>query len=60
MLASMESLVPIIASTIFTNLYNATIGLQYPWKGTFYFVGATFTATGRINIHENDYNYFAY
>merc|ERR1712025_920349 len=47
-LASMESLVPIIASTIFTNLYNATIGLQYPWKGTFYFVGATFTATGAL------------
>ena len=49
MLASMESLVPIIASTLFTNLYKVTIDLQYPWKGTFYFVGAAFTATGRIS-----------
>ena len=40
MLSSVESLVPILASTVFTHLYNATSGLAYPWPGSFYFAGA--------------------
>jgi len=40
MLASVESLVPIIASTVFTRMYNVTAVLHYPWPGSFYFVGA--------------------
>ena len=43
MLASLECAVPIIASMIFTNVYNATSGYEYPWKGTFYF-----TASGML------------
>ena len=41
MLASLECMVPILSSMIFTNVYNATADLNYPWKGTFYF-GSTF------------------
>ena len=40
MLASVESLIPILASNTFTRLYNATSDLQYPWVGSFYFLGA--------------------
>ena len=40
MLASVESIVPILASTLFTRLYNATSVLDYPWPGSFYFAGA--------------------
>ena len=46
MLASLESFVPILASWIFTNLYNATSELAYPWKGSFYFTSAGFAALG--------------
>ena len=47
MLASLESAVPILASAIFTNLYNATSELSYPWKGTFYFASTGFYLLGR-------------
>ena len=47
MLASTESLVPIIASNVFTNLYNATSDLQYPWQATFYFVEISITCLGK-------------
>ena len=40
MLSSVQSLVPIVASTVFTQLYNATSDLAYPWPGSFYFAGA--------------------
>ena len=46
MLASTESVVPIIGSSVFTNLYNATSNLQYPWQATFYFVGAATACVG--------------
>ena len=42
MLASLESFVPILASWVFTNLYNATSELQYPWQASFYFTSAGF------------------
>ena len=47
MLASLECAVPILASMIFTNVYNATSGLSYPWAGTFYFGAAGFTLIGK-------------
>ena len=47
MLASLECAVPIITSMIFTNVYNATSGLSYPWAGTFYFCAAGFTLIGK-------------
>ena len=46
MLASLECVVPILSSMIFTNVYNATSGSQYPWQGTFYFGSAGFTFIG--------------
>ena len=46
MLASLECAVPILASMIFTNVYNATSGASYPWAGTFYFGAAGFTLIG--------------
>ena len=46
MLASTESLVPIIASSLFTNLYNQTSDLGYPGQATFYFVEAAITCIG--------------
>ena len=46
MLASTESLVPIIASSLFTSLYNQTSGLGYPGQATFYFVEAAITCIG--------------
>ena len=57
MLASTESVVPIIGSSVFTNLYNATSNLQYPWQATFYFVGAATACVGtsvpyRILLYE--------
>ena len=48
MLASTESVVPIIASNVFTNLYNATSDLLYPWQATFYFVEAAITSLGVV------------
>ena len=48
MLASLESLVPILSGWIFTNLYNATSELVYPWRGSFYFTSAAFAALGLI------------
>merc|ERR1712241_530241 len=36
MLASLESVVPILASALFTSLYNSTIELGYPGQGSFY------------------------
>ena len=46
-LASMEALVPILASFIFTNLYSATIELQYPWNASFYFCSLGLTIIGK-------------
>ena len=46
MLASLESFVPILASWVFTNLYNATSELEYPWQASFYFAVAGFAALG--------------
>ena len=48
MLASLECMVPILASVIFTNVYNATVELAYPWNSTFYFGSAGFTVVGLI------------
>ena len=48
MLASLECMVPILASVIFTNVYNATVELAYPWSSTFYFGSASFTVVGLI------------
>ena len=47
MLASTESLVPIIASSVFTSLYNATSDLLYPWQATFYFVESFIISSGQ-------------
>ena len=46
MLASVESLVPILASSVFTHLYNATSGLPYPWPGSFYFAAGSCALMG--------------
>ena len=37
MLGVFEAIVPIIASNVFTKLYNATAELDYPWYASFYF-----------------------
>ena len=37
MLGVFEAIVPIIASSVFTKLYNATSELDYPWDGSYYF-----------------------
>ena len=47
MLASLECLVPIIGSAIFTNLYNATAQLNYPWVGSYYFASSGIVVLGR-------------
>ena len=47
MVASMEAFVPILASMIYSNLYNATIELAYPWQGSFYFLSAGLTIIGK-------------
>ena len=46
MLASLESVLPIVGSNLYTNLYNATSDLEYPWMGSFYFAAAAFTIIG--------------
>ena len=48
LLASLECLVPIIGSAIFTNLYNATSELAYPWVGSFYFASSGVVFLGEI------------
>ena len=55
MLASTESVVPIIASSVFTNLYNATSDLLYPWQATFYFVEASIMSLGAVRIKYFDH-----
>ena len=47
MLASLESVVPIASSALFTWLYNSTSELFYPWQGSFYFLSAGFTVLGQ-------------
>ena len=47
MLASLESLVPILASLLYTSLYNSTSELGFPWQASFYFVSAGFTILGK-------------
>ena len=37
MLGVFEAIVPIIASNVFTKLYNATAELDYPWHASWYF-----------------------
>ena len=46
MVASMEAFVPILSSMIYSNLYNATIELAYPWHGSFYFLSIGLTIIG--------------
>ena len=46
MVASMEAFVPILSSMIYSNLYNATIELAYPWQGSFYFLSIGLTIIG--------------
>ena len=46
MLASVESILPIVGSNLYSNLYNATSDLEYPWMGSFYFAAAGFTIIG--------------
>ena len=48
MLASLECLVPIIGSAIFTNLYNATSEFSYPWVGSYYFASSGVVFLGEI------------
>ena len=54
MLASLESAVPILASAIFTNLYNATSELTYPWQGSFYFGCIGFSSIGMAHKMDMD------
>ena len=61
MLASVESLLPIVGSNLYTNLYNATSDLEYPWMGSFYFAAAGFTIIGmspkaRVKFTIKNYN----
>ena len=46
MLASVQSVVPIIASAAYTSFYNLTSDLPYPWTGSFYFLAAGFKLIG--------------
>ena len=46
MLASVQSVVPIIASAAYTSFYNMTSDLPYPWTGSFYFLAAGFKLVG--------------
>ena len=46
MFASIEAFVPILASLTYSNLYNATIELRYPWNRSFYFLSAGLTLIG--------------
>ena len=48
MLGVFEALVPIIASSVFTKLYNATSELEYPWTGSYYFGTIGVVITGRV------------
>ena len=48
MLASLECLVPIIGSAVFTSLYNATSELSYPWVGSYYFASSGVVFLGDI------------
>ena len=55
MLASTECLVPIIASSVFTSLYNQTSDLGYPGQATFYFVETAIMCIGWLgNIEQNN------
>ena len=53
MVASMEAFVPILSSMIYSNLYNATIELAYPWQGSFYFLSIGLTIIGNISAWMN-------
>eukprot|EP00090_Calanus_glacialis_P013647 TRINITY_DN22303_c0_g1_i1.p1 TRINITY_DN22303_c0_g1~~TRINITY_DN22303_c0_g1_i1.p1 ORF type:complete len:512 (+),score=57.94 TRINITY_DN22303_c0_g1_i1:1-1536(+) len=48
MLASVESLIPIIGTNMYTRIYNATRELAYPFPGSCYFASCGFIALGLI------------
>merc|ERR1719317_145981 len=48
MLASVESLIPIIGTNMYTNIYKATRELAYPLPGTCYFVSCVFIGVGLV------------
>jgi len=48
MLASIESLIPIIGTNMYTNIYKATRELAYPLPGTCYFVSCVFIGVGLV------------
>ena len=45
-MSSFSALSPIVATAIYTNVYNATSDLPYPWSSTYLFTSAGFFVIG--------------
>ena len=52
MLGVFEAIVPIIASNVFTKLYNATAELDYPWHASYYFGTSGVVIIGNFNQQD--------
>ena len=46
-MSSLQSVAPIMASALYTSLYNATADLSYPWQASYLFTSAGFVMLGR-------------
>lgn len=49
-MSSFQSVAPIMATALYTSLYNATAELSYPWQGSYLFTAAGFVMIGNIGI----------
>ena len=45
-MSSLQSVAPIMATALYTSLYNATADLSYPWQGSYLFTSVGFVVIG--------------
>ena len=47
-MSSFQSVAPIMATALYTSLYNATAELSYPWQASYLFTAAGFVMIGKL------------
>ena len=56
-MSSLQALSPIVATAIYTNVYNATSDLLYPWSSTYLFVSAGIFVIGdHLSVSRVDFS----
>ena len=57
-MSSLQSVAPIMATALYTSLYNATADLSYPWQASYLFTSAGFVIIGKLNtkyFHKSEF-----